>query len=58
MHRRDTAEDAAFRRSVREWLQDNLSGEYVSVRGMGGPGREHEAFEERLSWDRHLAASG
>ena len=24
----------------------------------GGPGREHEAFEERLAWNRHLAAAG
>jgi alkylation response protein AidB-like acyl-CoA dehydrogenase len=58
VHRRDSAEDAAFRRSVRDWLEDNLGGEYASVRGLGGPGREHEAFEERLAWDRHLAASG
>jgi alkylation response protein AidB-like acyl-CoA dehydrogenase len=58
VHRRDSAEDAAFRGSVRDWLEDNLSGEYASLRGLGGPGREHEAFEERLAWDRHLAAAG
>jgi hypothetical protein len=55
---RDTAEEAAFRRSVREWLEESLGGEYAAVRGLGGPGREHEAFDERLAWDRHLAASG
>jgi alkylation response protein AidB-like acyl-CoA dehydrogenase len=44
-----------FRATVREWLADNLTGE---LRGRGGPGREHEAFDERLAWDRHLAAAG
>jgi alkylation response protein AidB-like acyl-CoA dehydrogenase len=37
---------------------DSLSGEFAAVRGRGGPGREHEAFDERVAWDRHLAASG
>jgi alkylation response protein AidB-like acyl-CoA dehydrogenase len=56
--RRDSAEDAAFRRSVRAWLREHLAGDFAAVRGLGGPGREHEAFDERLAWDRHLAASG
>nr|WP_264294578.1 acyl-CoA dehydrogenase family protein [Nocardia brasiliensis] len=43
---------------MREWLADNLNGEYRELRGLGGPGREHEAFDERLAWDRHLAAAG
>ncbi len=47
-----------FRATVREWLADNLSGEFAGLRGLGGPGREHEAFDERLAWDRHLAAAG
>jgi alkylation response protein AidB-like acyl-CoA dehydrogenase len=47
-----------FRATVREWLADNLTGEFAGVRGMGGPGREHEAFDDRLAWDRHLAAAG
>ncbi len=45
-----------FRAEVREWLADNLVGEYAALKGLGGPGREHEAFEERLAWNRHLAA--
>src|SRR5699024_2375766 len=53
-----TAEDAAFAAEVREWLADNLTGEFAKLKGLGGPGREHEAFEERLAWDRHLAAAG
>ena len=47
-----------FRAEVRQWLADNLVGEYAALKGLGGPGREHEAFEERLAWNRHLAAAG
>ncbi|TDO14388.1 alkylation response protein AidB-like acyl-CoA dehydrogenase [Mycobacterium sp. BK086] len=47
-----------FRAEVRAWLADNLVGEYAALKGLGGPGREHEAFEERLAWNRHLAAAG
>jgi alkylation response protein AidB-like acyl-CoA dehydrogenase len=47
-----------FRATVREWLADNLSGDFAALRGLGGPGREHEAYDERIEWDRHLAASG
>ena len=47
-----------FRAEVREWLADNLVGEYAALKGLGGPGRAHEAFEERLAWNRHLAAAG
>ncbi|GGK59769.1 acyl-CoA dehydrogenase family protein [Nocardia camponoti] len=56
----DTAtNDAAFRAEIRDWLAENLeSGQFATLRGTGGPGREHEFFEERLAWDRHLAASG
>ncbi len=52
------ASDVEFAAEVRQWLAENLNGEYAALRGLGGPGREHEAFEERLAWDRHLAASG
>ncbi|HSV41337.1 MAG TPA: acyl-CoA dehydrogenase family protein [Nocardioidaceae bacterium] len=53
-----SAEDEAFRREVREWLGDHLSGDFASLKGLGGPGREHEAHNERLEWDRHLAQHG
>ena len=58
MDRTSPADDEAFRSEVRDWLADNLSGDFAHLRGQGGPGREHEAFEERLAWDRHLAAAG
>ncbi|MPZ80663.1 MAG: acyl-CoA dehydrogenase [Actinophytocola sp.] len=47
-----------FRASVRDWLADNLTGGFAALRGLGGPGREHEAHDERIAWDRHLAAAG
>ncbi|GAA0382480.1 acyl-CoA dehydrogenase family protein [Microbispora corallina] len=50
--------DEAFRAEVRAWLEDNLTGEFANARGLGGPGREHEAFGLRLAWERHMAAAG
>ena len=47
-----------FRAEVREWLADNLVGEYAALKGLGGPGREDEAFEERRAWNQHLAKAG
>lgn len=47
-----------FRAEVRDWLAENLVGEYAALKGLGGPGREHEAFEARLAWNQRLAAAG
>ncbi|MFC8507131.1 acyl-CoA dehydrogenase family protein [Streptomyces sp. NPDC057411] len=47
-----------FRTEIRDWLRDRLQGEFAGLRGLGGPGREHEAFAERLAWERHMAAHG
>lgn len=47
-----------FRERLRAWLEENLDGSFAHVRGQGGPGREHEAFQERLAWERHLAEAG
>jgi alkylation response protein AidB-like acyl-CoA dehydrogenase len=52
------ADPDRFRAAVRDWLADALAGEFSGLRGAGGPGREHEAFDERLAWDRHLAEAG
>lgn len=54
----DSTSEAAFRHEVREWLGDHLVGEFARARGLGGPGREHEAFDVRLAWDRRLAEHG
>ncbi|MGV0790370.1 acyl-CoA dehydrogenase IpdE1 [Mycolicibacterium sp. XJ1819] len=47
-----------FRAEVRDWLAANLVGEYAALKGLGGPGHDNVAFEERLAWNRHLAAAG
>ncbi|MGW2019357.1 acyl-CoA dehydrogenase family protein [Streptomyces sp. NPDC001927] len=47
-----------FRTEIRDWLRAHLGGEFAALKGLGGPGREHEAFAERLAWERHLAAHG
>lgn len=50
--------DEEFRAEVRGWLEEHLSGEYAALRGLGGPGKDHEAHEERLAWNRLLAEHG
>jgi len=55
---RFTPQDEEFRAEVRAWLDANLAGEFAGLRGAGGPGREHERYDERLAWNRHLAAAG
>ena len=50
--------DEAFRAEVRDWLTAELAGRWSHLVGLGGPGRDHEAFEERRAWNRHLAAHG
>jgi alkylation response protein AidB-like acyl-CoA dehydrogenase len=54
----DQHSDAAFRSIVRDWLETALGGDFKSLRGVGGPGREHEAWHERCEWNRYLAAAG
>ena len=54
----ESAEDRAFREEVRTWLAEHLVGEWRALSGLGGPGRDHEAFEERLAWNRLLAEHG
>jgi hypothetical protein len=46
----------AFRSEVRAWLEENSAASSPAC--AAGPGREHEAFDERVAWDRHLAAAG
>ena len=50
--------DARFRAEIRGWLEENLTGRFAGLRGRGGSGREHEDFEARLEWNRHMAAAG
>ena len=54
----DSEEDEAFRAEIRGWLEEHLAGDFSALKGLGGPGKDHEAIEERLAWNRHLAAHG
>ncbi|MEO3788682.1 acyl-CoA dehydrogenase family protein [Nonomuraea sp. B10E15] len=54
----DPRTPGGFREQARAWLEEALSGEFAHVRGLGGPGREHERHEERLAWERHLGRAG
>jgi alkylation response protein AidB-like acyl-CoA dehydrogenase len=47
-----------FRAEVRDWLAGNLVGEFAALKGLGAPGREDEAFDERRTWNQRLAAAG
>jgi alkylation response protein AidB-like acyl-CoA dehydrogenase len=47
-----------FRAEVRDWLAENLVGEFAALKGLGAPGREDEAFDQRRAWNQHLAAAG
>jgi alkylation response protein AidB-like acyl-CoA dehydrogenase len=58
MDLRFSAEDEAFRREVREWLAENLRGEFEVVRGRGGAGDDDALIGERRAWERHLARAG
>jgi len=50
-----SADDEDFRGRVREWLAANVP---PALRGAGGPGRDDEAFADRLAWGQRLAAAG
>ena len=53
-----SAEDQAFRAEVRGWLEEHLTGKWAALRGLGGAGRDHEAHDERVAWNRLLAEHG
>jgi alkylation response protein AidB-like acyl-CoA dehydrogenase len=58
MDLRDSSDDTAFRVEARSWLEENLTGEFAQVRGLGYHGAQHEGREVRLAWERHLGAAG
>lgn len=53
-----TPEDERFRQEVADWLAENLSGEFASIRFRGGPGDEHSFVEARKAWECRLASGG
>ena len=58
MDLRFTATQEQFRADARAWLVDRLDGRFAKVRGRGGPGEEHELFDERLEWEQELGRDG
>jgi alkylation response protein AidB-like acyl-CoA dehydrogenase len=48
----------AFREQVRSWLAEHLVGDFATLVGTGGPGREHEHVELRQAWERELGSAG
>ncbi|WP_157253505.1 acyl-CoA dehydrogenase family protein [Nonomuraea typhae] len=48
----------SLREEARAWLEEQLSTTFAHVRGLGGPGREHEGHEARHDWERHLGKAG
>jgi alkylation response protein AidB-like acyl-CoA dehydrogenase len=58
MDLRFSDEDEAFRREVRDWLDEHNTGEFAALDGRGGPGHEHEGFEVRREWERVLGGAG
>ncbi len=60
MDLRFTPQQEAFRADARAFLTDRLAdgGRFAAVRGRGGPGDEHEMFEERWEWEQELGRNG
>ena len=54
MDLRFTADEERFRGEVRAWLEERLSGAFAHLRGVGGPGDETAALDDRLAWEREL----
>jgi alkylation response protein AidB-like acyl-CoA dehydrogenase len=51
-------EDEAFRAEARDFLETHLAADFAAVRGLGGPGKEHQDFEGRLEWEKLLGREG
>jgi alkylation response protein AidB-like acyl-CoA dehydrogenase len=55
---RFTPAQERFRADARAWLVGRLDGRFAKVRGRGGPGDEHELFDERWEWEQELGRAG
>jgi alkylation response protein AidB-like acyl-CoA dehydrogenase len=58
MDLRPSPEDDAFRAEVRAYVTGLFEGEFAHLRGVGGPGSEHELIEDRLALERRLGGDG
>lgn len=50
-----TPEQEAFRKEVRDWLDEQFAGPFNHVRGLEGTS---EGITERFEWERHLGRTG
>src|SRR4051794_12605055 len=48
-----SVEDRNFREELRDWLAENLVGEFKAARGVGGPA-DDTMWEVRREWERKL----
>ena len=58
MDLRFSDEDEAFRAEARDFLETHLDADFAALRGLGGPGKEHQDFEGRLEWEQLLGREG
>ena len=58
MDLRFSAEDEAFRKEVRDYLDDLLSGEFAACGAAAAPATSTSFVDERMAWERHLGADG
>ncbi len=58
MDLRFSDEDEAFRAEARDFLETHLAADFAALRGLGGPGKEHQDFEGRLEWEQLLGREG
>jgi alkylation response protein AidB-like acyl-CoA dehydrogenase len=54
----DTPDEDEFRASVRDWMAEHLTGDFAHLAHRGGPGDEHAFVQDRMAWERELAAGG
>ncbi|HEY8060371.1 MAG TPA: acyl-CoA dehydrogenase family protein, partial [Acidimicrobiales bacterium] len=43
---------------ARDFLETHLAADFAALRGLGGPGKEHQDFEGRLEWEQLLGREG
>ncbi|MET0802516.1 MAG: acyl-CoA dehydrogenase family protein, partial [Acidimicrobiales bacterium] len=58
MDLRFSDEDEAFRAEARDFLETHLAADFAALRGLGGPGKEHQDFAGRLEWEQLLGREG
>lgn len=57
MHLQETAQEAAFRGEVAQWMSAHLGGRYALLKHRGGPGDEEAEPALRKDWERELASA-